>query len=264
MSAATGSGPRHLAIDQLAPVVQNQGSKVLVEVYSQQHVARCEGLVAEANAAQLTDKATKEAAERTLLQLHDALKMVEARRGELKKPIIQSGKAIDEIAAKLAEPMDAAKRSLQGRIIAYAKVERDRAEAARREAEERARVEREAAEAAHAKAVAEAKAKAEAEAKELADVLGEPVVVEPEPVAPPPAPAPSAPPVQAAAPSAVTTRKVQRLEITDASLIPYRVGEQVLMHPDHVAIKRVLALGIEVPGARLVEDEQVAMSTRRA
>lgn len=249
---ATSSGPRQVGFDLPQPIVQQTAERALIEVFSQQQVAECEGLIAHANAAVPIDAATNAAAERTLLRLHDALKAVEARRVELKKPIAQMGKAIEEIAAKLAEPMDAAKRSLQGRIIAFSRAAREKAEKERQEAETAARREREAAEAA-------ALAKAAQEAKDLADVLGEPVVVEPEPVAPvaPRAPIPTAPP------SAVQPRKVLRVVIDDPSLIPYRVADQVLMHPDHAAIKRVLGLGINIPGARLVEDEQVAMAGRR-
>lgn len=249
---AVGSGPRHLEAELPQPILSTTGPRSVIEVYNQQQVALYEGLVADANAAVCTDATTNGKAEAVLLRLHDAMKAVEARRAELKKPITQIGKAIDEIAAKLEAPMDVAKRALQGRIIAFKAKEREQAEQARRDAEEKARRERLAAEEA-------ARVKAAAEAKELAEVLGEPVVVEPEPVK---APAPAALPAVPTASAAVQVRKVMRLEITDASKIPHRIGDTVLMVPDHAALKRVLGLGIEVPGARMVEDEQLAM--RRA
>lgn len=249
----SASGPRHLDVELPQPILPSTpGAKLLLEVYSQQIVGLCEGLVADATAAACTDLATKRKAEGTLLRLHDALKAVESRRVDLKKPITQMGRAIDEIAAKLTAPMDIAKRSLQGRIVAFDRIESERVAAEQRAADEKARRE-------HEDAIAAEKAKAAAEAKELAEVLGEYVEVAPKPV-PEPVPTPI---VATPKSTAVQVRVDTEVQIDDASLIPQRIGETVLMIPDKAAIKRCINLGITVPGCRLIEVERVAMVGRR-
>lgn len=253
---SAGSGPRHCEAELPQPILSTSGQKSVIEVYSQQQVATCEGLIAQGGAvaaAAITDTDSCRKAEVVLLAIGDALKMVEARRLELKKPITQTGKAIDEIASKLDKPLDSLKESLRTKIFAFRQAEREAKAKAEREASEKLRLERAAAEKA-------AREKAEAEAKALADVLGEPVVpAAPEPLPPPP-PRPAAPPPE---PSVVSQRMVPELEIVDASLIPYRIGERVLMIPDRDAIKAVLALNVEVPGARMISKPQLAMSGRR-
>ncbi|HYE07698.1 MAG TPA: hypothetical protein VEL07_19420 [Planctomycetota bacterium] len=258
------SGPRQMTAELPQPVLQTTGNRALIEVFSQQQVGTCEGLVVEASAVAITDRVSFDRAQATLVRLHDALKAVEARRVELKKPITQIGKSIDEIAAKLADPMDSAKRSLQGKVIAHQKLIDAEAAKQRAEAEEKARQENAERQRLHDIAVAEARAKAEAEAKEVEALLGAPVeVVEPV-IAKPLVSTAVVMPQHVAPPSVLQSRVVKKLEITDPSLIPYRVGEQVLMNPDHGAIKRLLGLGINVPGCRLVDEEQVAMAGRRA
>lgn len=229
----------------------------------------------------VVDAATFEAGNRLLIESHQALKDLEAARVRLKKPITELGKAIDSVVAKVADPLEAAKKSMQGKVAAHQRAEQEKAAKAQREAEEKARIEREAAEqerarqqaiadAKHAAEVAAAQAKAEAEAKELEAVLGKPVEVKVAEVAPAPkiaafvpAPAPpiTAAPVKAAA---IQTRRVKKVVIDDERAVPPYVGGECLRPIDTGAVRRALEAGVAVPGCRIVEVEEVGMARGRA
>lgn len=222
----------------------------------------------------IVDAATFEAGNGILIKAHTTLKELEAARVRLKKPITELGKAIDGVVASVADPLEAAKRSMQGKVAAYQRQEQAKADAARREAEAKAAAERAAAEAErarlqaiadaeHAANVAAANAKAEAEAKELEAVLGAPVVAAPVQVAPVVKVEAAKVTVQAVAPapvaSAVQTRKVQKVEFTDRMLVPINCGTFTLRPIDEAAVLKALKAGALIPGARLVEVEQLAM-----
>jgi Skp family chaperone for outer membrane proteins len=222
----------------------------------------------------VVDAGSFEAGNRLLLDSHKTLKDLEAARVALKRPITELGKSIDGVVASVADPLDAAKRSMQGKVANYQRKLQAEADALRRQAEERAAAERAEAElersrlqaeadAKHAADVADAEAKAKAEAAELEAILGKPVAAEPVKVAP-------APVIQAAvvkitetpiAPiaSAIQTRKVQKVEFTDRMLVPVAVGGFVLRPIDEAAVKKALIAGAVIPGARLVEAEILAM-----
>ncbi len=223
----------------------------------------------------ITDAATFDVGNKLLLDSHKTLKDLEAARVALKRPITELGKAIDSVVASVADPLDQAKRSMQGKVAAYQRKLKAEADAARVQAEERAAAARAEAEqerqrlqaeadAKHAAEVAAAKAKAEAEAKELEAILGKPVEAEPVKVAPAPkieAAKVELPAVIPEAPkSAVQTRKVQRVEFTDRMLVPVHVGGVVLRPIDEAAVLRALKAGAVVPGAQLVEVEQLSMA----
>lgn len=228
----------------------------------------------------VVDAATFEAGNRLLVEAHQAAKDLEAARVKLKKPITDLGREIDKVVAGVADPLDAAKRTMQGKVLAYQKAEQAKADAARREAEEKARIEREAAEKErarlqaeadekHAIEVAAAKAKAAAEAQELEAILGKPVAAEPVQVAP-------APVVQAVAvkitetpiapviATAIQTRKVQKLVIDNEADVPAYVSGINIRPIDTTAVRKLLAAGVAVPGCRMVEVEEIGMARGRA
>jgi hypothetical protein len=226
---------------------------------------------------EIVDAGSFEVGNRLLIDSHKSLKELEAARVKLKKPITDLGKAIDAVVAKVADPLDAAKRSLQGKVLAYQRQEQERAERDRREAEAKAAAERAAAEAErarlqaiadaeHAKQVAEAKAQADAEAAELAKILGEPVAPEPVAVAPAPVvevakPAPA--PVIPAAPkaSAVQVRRVPVRTCTDPAALAAWLcanGRASLIDFDMVAIGEIQAAGVTVPGFAIEYREVMA------
>lgn len=228
----------------------------------------------------ITDATTFEVGNKLLLDSHKVLKDLEAARVKLKKPITDLGREIDRVVAGVADPLEAAKRSMQGKVLAYQRAEQEKAEKAKREAEEKARQEREAAEKErarlqaiadeqHAIEVAAAKAKAAAEAQELEAILGKPVAAEPVQVAPAPvveAPKVTAPAVVPEAPkaAAIQTRKVKRLQIDDEAVVPAYVGGQCLRPIDTAAVRRALEAGIAVAGCRIVEVEEIGMARGRA
>ena len=224
---------------------------------------------------EVVDAATFEAGNRLLVEAHQAAKDLEAARVRLKKPITDLGREIDRIVASVADPLGAAKRSMQGKVAAYQRKLQAEADAIRREAEEKARIEREAAEkerqrlqaiadADHAAKVAELKAKAAAEATELEAILGRPVEAKPVEVGPAPkielpaTPAPATVAVVAPAkPSAVQIRTVQKLVIDDEAAVPAYVSGINVRPIDTAAVKKLLAAGVTVPGCRMVAVEEI-------
>lgn len=230
---------------------------------------------------EITDAGSFEAGNRLLLDAHQALKDLEAARVKLKKPITDLGREIDKVVASVAEPLEQAKRTMQGRVAAHQRKLQEEEARARREAEERARQEREAAEKErarlqaiadeeHRQKVAAAEAKAKQEAEELAAVLGTPVEAKPVEVAPAPkveiaAPATPAPVIPAAPKaSAIQVRKVPVLVIDDPAAVPVAIGGQELRPIDRAAVKRALDAGLTVPGCRIELQEQTAMARGRA
>lgn len=222
----------------------------------------------------ITDAATFEAGNGILIKAHATLKDLEAARVRLKKPITDLGREIDRVVASVADPLDLAKRSMQGKVSNYQRQEQAKAEALRREAEAKAAAERAAAEAErarlqaiadaeHAAQVAAAKAKAEAEAKELEAILGKAVAAEPVKVAPAPVVQAAKVEVQPVAPasvaSAIQRRMVQKVEFTDRMQVPVHVGGIVLRPIDEAAVLKALKAGAVIPGARLIEVETLAM-----
>ena len=222
----------------------------------------------------IVDAATFEAGNGILIKAHATIQELEKQRKAMTGPINDLKKQIDAVVASVANPLEAAKKSMQGKVAAYQRQEQAKADAARREAEAKAAAERAAAEherarlqaiadELHRQKVAEAKAKAEAEAKELEAVLGKQVEAAPVVVAPAPKVEAAKVTVQAVAPapvaSAVQTRKVQRVEFTDRMLVPINCGTFTLRPIDEAAVLKALKAGALIPGARLVEVEQLAM-----
>ena len=273
-TAEVSPGPVYAAALMPAPIVGTADRPLLV-VFEAAQAAQWQAMATQAGALAITDAASFDAANALLVTLHNAGKEVEARKAALKRPVIDTGKAIDQVVARVAEPLDAAKRSLQGKVAAYQAEQRRIADEARRKAEEAARIEREKAEAEraraqaeadakHAAAVAAAKAAAQAEADELAALLG--TASAPVEVVVAPAPVIQARKVEvqqvAEAPrsSAVVTRMVPTLEIADASLIPISIGGIELRPVDTAAVKRAIAAGLVVPGAAMVDKPTNAMA----
>lgn len=240
-------------------------------------------LVTAAKVLEVVDAATFEAGNNILIKAHATLKELEAARVKLKKPITELGKAIDSVVASLADPLELAKKSMQGKVAAFEKAEATKREAARLAAEEQARKEREAAEQErarlqaeadekHRQEVAAAEAKAKQDAAELAEILGKPVEAKPVEVAPAPkvelpatpAPAPAAVAPEPLKPSAIQTRNVPVLVIDDPKLVPAYVGGQELRTIDRAAVKRAIEAGATVAGAHIEMQPQTAMARGRA
>lgn len=225
---------------------------------------------------EITDQTTFDVGNKLLIDSHQALKDLEAARTRLKKPITELGREIDRVVASVADPLDVAKRSMQGKVANWQRIKFEEAAKANREAQAKAKQEAEAAEQErarlqaiadeeHAKQVRAAKAKALEEASELEAILGKPVEAVPVVVAPAPvilaAPVTTVvPAVVAPAATAVQRRTVQRVEFIDRMLVPIHVAGELVRPIDEPAIKRLLLAGVVVPGARLVDAEVLAMS----
>lgn len=222
---------------------------------------RAQNLATAIKVLDVVDAATYEAGNRLLMDAHQAGKDLEAARVKLKKPITDLGREIERVVASVADPLDAAKRSMLGKVSTFKRKLEEEAERARREAEEKARREHEAAEKERQRLQAEADAKAKQEADELAAVLGKAVEPEPVKVELPPAPKPAAiAPAPVLPKAAAAVRKVQRVEFTDRALVPVQVAGRVLRPIDEAAVKALLLAGVEVPGAKLETVEQLSVA----
>lgn len=225
-------GPAYASVTLPEPIVAGNGKPMLV-VFEAQQGAVWQALADRAAGIQVADADGMKAAEALVVELHMASKAVEARSVALKAPLTQLGKAIEQVVAGVADPVDSAKRSFQGKIAAFVRQEQARAEKARQEAEAAARIAREAAEKERARLQAEADAK---HAAELA----------------------------AAQAKAEQLRKVKILEISDPAAVPVSVGGIELRPISPAAVRKALDMGLIVPGASVVDGEEVAMARGRA
>ncbi len=234
-------------------------------------------LVAAAAALTITDAATFEAGNGVLIKAHALLKAIDKAVDPIEREIRETGKVVRAVRASVCDPLETAKKSLQGKVSAYSAAENQRIAKLRQEAEDKARQEREAAEKErarlqaiadeeHRQRVLAAQEKAKAEAAELAAVLGEPVeakagatatapVVE---IAKPAAPAPVIP--AAAKSSALVERQVPTLIIDDQALVPAYIGGQELRPIDKAAVRKAINAGVTVPGAHIEMQSQTAMA----
>lgn len=262
-----GAGPRHLAFDLPTPVIKGS-PQVSIEVLPQATVATLEGLVKRAEGLAINDPATYQIGQGLLVEIHKADKALDARKKDLLAPIKQITTAVGEIITKVSEPLQAAKAELLKAVNVFERAERQRVEAEARAKDEALRQEREAA-AAKAKVEADAaRAQAEQEAAELAEVLGTAPVPVPEVVVPEPEIIRSTAVVMPAhlqAPSATTTRKEKKVVIDDPRAVAaaYEIGGEVLVKIESTTVRRLLLAGKDVPGARLVEEENVVMKPVR-
>lgn len=178
------------------------------------------------------------------------LKQVEASRKDVKAPIIEIGRKIDELAKSLAGPVEAEMKRVGGLVAKFQqaeaiRVERERAEREKREREamEAARLaaeaERKAAEAMKDEASLAAAVKAEAEAKQKeAEMYAE--LTKPQPAA-----------VKA---SGSVTKKVLRWEVTDIHALYKAAPHLVKLEPNVMAIKSTCHAKTELPGLRVWEE----------
>ncbi len=269
------SGPRQLSVALPSPILQQNDGKALIEVYTQQQVASCEIAVQRESAMTITDSESLIIGNSLVVALADAEKAIEARAKQLKAPLKQTMEAIQEMTAVLIDPVTAAKKSLQGKLMTFKRAEDARIEAERRAAELKAHQERQAAEmerkrlqaeadAKHAAEVAAAQAKAAQDAKDLEELLGSPVEVAPVVIAPAPKielPIVSTKVAMVAEKPievAVNTRKDKRVEITDLRALCRHIadgGSLDLVQANTVALKNAMGNGAQIPGAQLIEVE---------
>jgi hypothetical protein len=233
-------------------------------------------LVAQADACAITDATSCENANALVLSLHQLDKDVIAHGDRIKKPLNNLLKAVRDCLDRAVDPVQAAKKAVQVKIAAWNREQQRIADEAKAKAEAEARAAREAAEkerqrlqaeadAKHAAEVAAATAKAKQEAEELAAVLGAPVEAAKVELPPAPvvevAPVVVAPVVVAEVPkSAVTMRKIHKVEITDPSAVPVAIGGFELRPIDNAALRKALDAGLVIAGARIIEVEEVAMA----
>ena len=224
-----------------------------VEVVPVEMVKKMNDLLEQSKDFQVTDENSMGIGNGMVMEVHKLAKAVEDHRKALKKPVTELGKLIDSISKKASIPLTEAKRKLQGKLLTYQREQERIAAEARAKAEEEQR-----------KAEAEARAKAEAEAaekakeaEELSAILGK--VVEPEPVHVEPVKVATAPVPEPPKATAIQTRKVKELEITDPDLVPVSIGMVEIRPINRAALKKALLEGAQCPGAKIIEVEQVAM-----
>lgn len=195
----------------------------------------------------IVDRAAFDAANQLYSDLAQARKLIEDRRTEAKRPVIDLGKAIDEACKPYAAMCSDAEVMLAPLLKAYERAEQERVAREKAEAERVAREERERLEAAE-------RARVDA-AIDDSFPGDEPVMVEHKVHVPvayvPPAPK-----------SAVRSKASKVLVIEDRAVIPrsVRVGDEdvALWILDEVTVKRLLTLKTKIAGVRLDEVEGFA------
>lgn len=182
------------------------------------------------------------------------LREIERRREDVKRPVIDLGRAIDGVVKDVVEPLKACVDALGRRILAY---EREQ----KRIAEEKAQRQRDELRAAQ-EAERKERERAQAKAEIVAAAKGEP---------PPPAPVvvesvmvPEIVPVQSPRSSSVAARKIVRVRIDDSKLVPIEIGGRLLRPIDEKAVLALLKVGVTVPGCTLVEEESIVSRPLRA
>lgn len=261
-------GPIYAACTLPAPIVGTDHP--LLVVFEADRAALWQGMHDRAAALVIADADTFKAGNLLLIDIAAQVKEIEARKAVLKRPVIDLGKAIDTVVAASLAPLEAIKKSMQGKVIAYqteqnriAKEAADKAAAEARAAadlaeKERARLQA-IADAEHAATVADATANAKAEADELAAMLGSDVAPEPVRVAPAPRiesvkPAVVAAPAPVVLSSAVQVRETPVHVVTNpAALAAFACanGMADLINFDVPAIKRHMAAGVTFPGVEI-------------
>ncbi len=205
----------------------------------------------------ITDEASHKAANAVFKELHTFARGVEAKRKELKAPLLDMGRQLDAAAEEAMSAIDIEKRELGAAIAAFEREENARREALRRQAEEEARRQE-----AEAMAAAEKRRAEEQAAADFDAPPGEPPAVVEDfgrDVVKPVAPAYTPPPLKGAV-RTVTRKKVQ---ITDLAKVPFMVnGIRLWKEVDQPAVKTLLEANIEVPGCAMVEEATVGAKGR--
>lgn len=257
-----------LIITHQGPAAEVFSAKL--EVLKAEQQGKASSLV-EASAMTITDAATLARANDLVTVMHATKKELEARAEYLKRPLLDTQRAMKSIIDGVLAPLEMAHKSLVGRVAAYNKKLFDdaAAEARRRNDEAIAaqRAKQKEMDDAHAANLAADQAIKDREAAEMEAILGKPVPVEkvvatPAPIAQIAPVAPIIAPVQA---SAVATRLVPELQIeeTHPALAAFTVGGEVLVTVNRSAVKRVLDAGVVLPWAKIVMVEQ-AYTRRQA
>lgn len=173
---------------------------------------------------------------------HATAQILENARKEAKAPFIEIGRKIDDTLNPLITRAISVKTKLSELLLAYKRrLEKAAEELRRKQEEERLEAER--------------KAKEEARKAEIARRKN----------------TPEAPPVQIQLPTpkpqltveipkiAAHSRKIKVLEVFDESIVPINVmtkeGKICIRPIDEVAVRAMLAAGINVPGCRMIEKE---------
>ncbi len=198
-------------------------------------------------------------------------KEIEENRVQIKKPVDELVRRIQQAAKSVSVPLDRAKRELEGKIGAHLEAvewERERIETANAKRIEEARQEQERKRQEEEAAALERQVEKNKKQRRfgLGTLLGikEPEAdPEPEPVPATPAPAIAVPleKVPERVQSPVQIRKREVLQITDRTLIPLEVAGVQLMKPDEAAITRLLKARVPVPGCKLVDKTSHATRT---
>lgn len=264
-----------------------------LEVVPAALVQRHADLMAAMTMVQITDQASADHANDVSLRVFALNKEILAHGEKLKKPINAFKAALIDCLETATKPLLEARSSLTGKIVAWnRKQDQIKADAkAAYDAEVKAAQDKAEAEQRRLQAIANAKHAQEVEAAnrqrdalladekrrqaELAEIMGiEPIEVDvPQvkvaaaPIVKVAAEIPMAPAVlsQPAKLSAIVTRQVPTLVITDARAIAqtYQVGAEILVGIDRAAVKRVLDAGLVVPGAHIEMVEQNAQRSTR-
>lgn len=254
MSEKSPARPRESAA--LAVTVDHSLPTPVVAL-SAEVVAEARRLERRAGPLEVRDGPTLERADALVAALADMEKRAERARLDAGRPFAQVKKAVDEAARPLLERLRAARRELMARVVEYQRAEHERERRELEAAEEARRRNREAEERAPASRDEIVEGVLFGDGPRDAERLESEVAPVPE----------SVPVVKVAAQSAaVTTRKERRVEVYDASQVPFDVkvdGVRVrLWRLDEQAVKKIALDGVEIPGVRVVVEEKAVRRSR--
>lgn len=226
LSKRTDDEPEHTPLD-VDLDVRERGEFVRVDNATRKAIEQADRLPAE-----IADQAAESEATDALAELRNALADGEAARRALKKPFDDAGKRVQATFKELASPLEARKKSIEDRVLAY-EAEKEREERERREREE----------AAARKAQEEENARAEAEQRQAHHVA-----------APPPRKEPTGARGMSGAKATPTTELKYR--IVDEDALPDEYVERV---PRKSKILVDVRNGVAIPGVEPYRDRRVGL-----
>lgn len=225
---------------KLKPVTVGQGKRAIV-MLDERAAKELSLLVEQGLSTETVTEQNYAHANKLVGQLARAARDLESDRKRLKAPVLELGRAIDSASREIQSKVDSAKRDLSHKVSTFVR----ELEEKRREAEAKQR---------EALLKAEADAKAAESLSQDVKTVEDRVAVEQlqeEAAVVDLAPLPEVPK------SNVSVRRTATVDVFDLAALPTTFNGAPLVEPKKSTIKKLLEMGIEIPGARLLYREDV-------
>ncbi len=232
--------------------IPNSLPPTLVAV-SAETLDQVQALATRAQLAQVVDVSSFEHADALMAEINRTIKAIESGRMELKRPVIDLGRQLDNAAGEALAPLLGVTADLRKRINDFTVAENQR-----RQEEDRRR--RAAAEEARRQAQAEADAKRQAEEAAAASIP--PEDLPPPDLTPVIIPEVMVAPVRELRSTSVVSKRVKRVVIKDPNLVPYELvmnGQPTrLWLLDEAKVRKLALAGVTIPGVEVIDDTALA------